>query len=89
MSLTVEEKEKIMEEFKTHPKDTGSPQVQIAVLSRRISNMTEHLKKNKKDHGSKKGLYRMVSRRKKLLEYLRKKSPQEYQKVVEKLGLRG
>lgn len=89
MSVTREEKEKIKEELGRHPKDTGSPEVQIAILTKRIQNLTEHFKKNKKDHGSKKGLYEMISKRKKLLAYLKKTDIERYRKVIEKLGLRG
>lgn len=88
MSITKQEKENIKGEFGVHPRDYGSPEVQIAILSKRISNLTEHLKKHKKDHGSKKGLYEMVSKRKKLVNYLRKKEPERYQNIVKKLGLR-
>lgn len=89
MSLTREEKESLKDGFGKHSRDTGSPEIQIAILSRRINNLTEHLKKNKKDHGSKKGLYEMVSRRKKLVNYLKRKNPESYQKIAKKLGLRG
>jgi len=89
VSITKQEREKIKKELGKHPKDTGSPEIQIALLTKKIENLTEHLKKNKKDHGSKKGLYEMVSRRKKLLDYLRRKDIERYKKIIEKLGLRG
>ena len=88
MSVTAEEKTTIKETFGKHPQDTGSTEVQIATLSTRITNLTEHLKNNKKDHGSKKGLYEMVAQRKKLLDYLKKKDPKSYKNVVQKLKLR-
>ena len=88
MSVTTEEKGEMKEEFRKHPQDTGSTEVQIAALSQRVKNLTEHLKKNKKDHSSKKGLYDMVAQRKKLLDYLEKKSPESYKSIVGKLGLR-
>jgi len=88
VSVTKEEKEKIKEEFGKHPNDTGSPEVQIAILTRKIHNLTEHLKKNKKDNGSKKGLHEMISRRRKLLDYLKRVDVDRYKKIIEKLGLR-
>lgn len=88
MGISTEEKEKIKEEFGRHPQDTGSPEVQIAILTRRINELTEHLKKHKKDNGSKKGLHEMVSRRRKLLDYLKREDIQKYKKILEKLGLR-
>jgi len=88
VGMRTEEKVKIRGEFGRHPQDTGSPEVQIAILTERINNLTEHLKKHKKDNGSKKGLHKMVSRRKKLLDYLKKEDMQKYKNILEKLGLR-
>ena len=88
MSVTKEEKEKIKGQFGKHPQDTGSAEIQIATLSARIKNLTEHLKKNKKDCGSRKGLYAIVSRRKRLLNYLEKEDSESFKNVVEKIGLR-
>lgn len=89
MSISTKRKEEIKGEFGKHPQDTGSIEVQIALLSERINRITEHLKKNKKDEGSKKGLREMVSRRKRMLDYLRKKDIEKYRGIIEKLGLRG
>jgi len=88
VGIGVEEKKRIKEEFGRHSQDSGSSEVQIAILSRRINELTEHLKRHKKDHSSKKGLHEMVSKRRKLLDYLRKEDPEKYQKIIERLGLR-
>jgi small subunit ribosomal protein S15 len=88
VGINIEEKRRIKEEFARHPQDSGSPEVQIAILSRKIDRLTEHLKRYKKDHGSKKGLHEMVSKRRKLLDYLKKEAPEKYQKIIERLGLR-
>ena len=86
--ITVEEKAKIIEEYKMHEGDTGSPEVQIAILSYRIKTLTEHLKNNHKDHHSRRGLLKMVGHRRNLLNYLMKKDINRYRAIVEKLGLR-
>ena len=86
--ITVEEKAKIIEEYKMHEGDTGSPEVQIAILSYRIKTLTEHLKLNKKDFHSKRGMMKMVGHRRNLLNYLLKKDINRYRAIVEKLGLR-
>jgi len=86
--LEEERKQEIIEQFKMHEGDTGSPEVQIALLTERIKYLTEHLKSHKKDYHSQRGLLKMVGRRRGLLNYLRKKSPERYQVVVNKLGLR-
>ena len=86
--ITVEEKAKIIEEYKMHEGDTGSPEVQIAILSYRIKTLTEHLKLNKKDFHSKRGMMKMVGHRRNLLSYLMKKDINRYRAIVEKLGLR-
>ncbi len=83
------QKETIIDEFRTHPKDTGSPEVQIALLTRRIQFLTEHFKSFKKDYHSRRGLLRLVGRRRRLLEYLKSKDITRYRKLVEQLGLRG
>ncbi len=83
-----EEKQQIIDANKVHEKDTGSPEVQIALLTSRIQNLTEHLKKNDKDHHSRRGLLKMVGHRRKLLAYLQKKDIERYRAVIDKLGLR-
>lgn len=83
-----DEKQSIIEANKVHEKDTGSPEVQIALLTSRIQNLTEHLKKNDKDHHSRRGLLKMVGHRRKLLAYLQKKDIERYRAIIEKLGLR-
>ena len=81
-------KQQIIEQYKTHEGDTGSPEVQIAILTYRINTLTEHLKANKKDHHSHRGLLRMVGQRRNLLGYLAKKDINRYRAIIEKLGLR-
>ena len=83
-----EEKAKIILEYATHEGDTGSPEVQIAVLSKRIADLTEHLKSNKNDHHSRRGLLKMVGHRRNLLNYLQKVDIERYRAIVAKLGLR-
>lgn len=83
-----EEKTAIMQEYATHEGDTGSPEVQIAVLTRRINDLTEHLKEHKKDHHSRRGLLKMVGHRRNLLNYLMKKDINRYRAIIEKLGIR-
>ena len=83
------QKETIIDEFKTHPNDTGSPEVQIALLTRRIQYLTEHFKSFKKDFHSRRGLLRLVGRRRRLLDYLKSKDIARYRTLVEQLGLRG
>lgn len=83
------QKETIIDEFKTHPGDTGSPEVQIALLTRRIQYLTEHFKAYKKDYHSRRGLLRMVGRRRRLLEYLKSKDITRYRDLIKRLGLRG
>ena len=79
----------IVEEYKTHASDTGSPEVQVALLTRRIQYLTEHFKIQKKDFHSRRGLLRLVGRRRRLLEYLKAKDITRYRQLVERLGLRG
>lgn len=88
MVMTPERKSTIIEDFKMHPSDTGSPEVQIALLSERITYLTEHFKSHKKDHHSRRGLLKLVGQRRQLLNYLKKKSMDRYNTVVERLGLR-
>lgn len=83
-----EQKQAIINEYKTHEGDTGSPEVQIAILTYRINHLTEHLKINKKDHHSRRGLLQMVGHRRNLLNYLMKKDIERYRTVIEKLGIR-
>jgi small subunit ribosomal protein S15 len=86
--LTKQEKEKIIDEFETHQRDTGSPEVQIAILTRRINDLTEHLKTHKKDHASRRGLLKMVGTRSALLKYVSNKDVKRYQNIISRLGLR-
>ncbi len=83
------QKTTIIDEFRTHPGDTGSPEVQVALLTRRIQYLTEHFKSYKKDYHSRRGLLRLVGRRRRLLEYLKAKDITRYRKLVDQLGLRG
>lgn len=86
--MLANEKTEIMQQYATHEGDTGSPEVQIAVLTRRINDLTEHLREHQKDHHSRRGLLKMVGRRRGLLNYLMKKDIMRYRAIVEKLGLR-
>lgn len=88
MSLTVEQKAEILKEFGRGENDTGSPEVQIALLTKNLAELQSHFKAHKKDHHSRRGLLRMVSQRRKLLDYLKKKDQNRYLAVVEKLGIR-
>ena len=88
MSLTAERKTEIVKSFATKDGDTGSPEVQIALLSGRIGYLTEHLNVHKKDHHSRRGLLMMVGRRRKLLDYLKSKDVARYKQVIERLGIR-
>jgi small subunit ribosomal protein S15 len=78
----------VISKFRVHKTDTGSPEVQVAILSRRIAELTEHFKTHKKDHHSRRGLLLMVSRRKSLLGYLRSRSPERYKTLITSLGIR-
>ena len=84
----VEHKEEIIREHQTHEGDTGSPEVQVAVLTRRIGHLTEHLREHKHDYHSRRGLLKMVGRRRRLLKYLQKKDVERYRALIAKLGLR-
>jgi len=86
--LNPEAKKEIIEHFKLHEKDTGSPEVQVAILSNRISYLTDHFKTHKKDHHSRRGLLKLVGQRRRLLNYLRKTDFERYQNVIKELGLR-
>jgi len=88
MALDKEKKEKLIKKFGLKSEDTGSPEVQIALLSERMKELAEHLKIHKKDNHSRRGLISMVSRRRKLLDYLKKASQERYKKIIEKLGLK-
>jgi small subunit ribosomal protein S15 len=81
-------KAELIEQFRTHTKDTGSPEVQIALLSERISYLTSHLKSHAKDHSSRRGLIMMVNKRRRLLDYLNRRDPDRYREIVERLSLR-
>lgn len=86
--MTPDRKKSIIDDFKVHPSDTGSPEVQIALLSERITYLTEHFKTHQKDHHSRRGLLKLVGQRRQLLNYLKKKNIDRYNTVVERLGLR-
>jgi small subunit ribosomal protein S15 len=88
MAITKERKNELINEFKTHESDTGSPEVQIAVLTEEINTLNEHLRTHKKDHHSRRGLLKMVGKRRNLLTYLRNKYVQRYRELINKLGLR-
>jgi len=86
--LTKDKKQEIISGFKLHETDTGSPEVQIAILTQRINELTEHLRTHKKDHHSRRGLLKMVGHRRRLLNYLRDNDIERYRTVIERLGLR-
>ena len=86
--LAREKKASVISRYRIHSKDTGSPEVQIAVLSERIGELTEHFKTHKKDHASRRGLLMMVSRRRRLLDYLKSYDPERYKDVIQRLGIR-
>lgn len=88
MTLTKEVKQSIINEYKIHENDTGSPEVQIAILTKRINRLTEHLKQHKKDYHSRRGLLKMVGKRRALLNYLKEKDLDRYKNLIEKLELR-
>ncbi|SHI71175.1 small subunit ribosomal protein S15 [Dethiosulfatibacter aminovorans DSM 17477] len=88
MALTKEEKQSIIEEYRLSETDTGSPEVQIAILTNQINQLTEHLKVNKKDHHSRRGLLKMVGKRRGLLNYLISKDIERYRSIISRLGLR-
>ena len=88
MTLNRENKSELIESFRTHDSDTGSPEVQIAILTRRIEYLTEHFKIHAKDHHSRQGLLKMVGKRRRLLDYLKRKDFGRYREIIGKLGLR-
>ena len=88
MSLSKEDKQRVIEKYKLHDKDTGSAEVQIAILSGRIEALTEHFKEHKKDHHSRRGLLKLVGKRRGLLDYLKKYEVDRYRSIISELGLR-
>ena len=88
MSITAQRKQEVIKEYETAANDTGSPEVQVAVLSERINNLTGHFKDHKHDHHSRRGLLIMVGRRRRLLDYLKRKDEKRYTTLIKKLGLR-
>ena len=88
MALNTDQKQIIIEDYKTHATDTGSPEVQVALLTKRINDLTEHFKVHSKDYHSRRGLMIMVSQRRRLLDYLKRKDKSRYAKLIERLGLR-
>ena len=88
MSISAEQKETVVSEYQRAPKDTGSPEVQVALLSARIQDLTDHFKVHVHDHHSRQGLLRMVNRRRKLLDYLKEKGIDRYRTLIERVGLR-
>ena len=88
MSITAERKQEVIQEYKTGEADTGSPEVQVAILSERIRNLTDHLQTHKKDFHSRRGLLVMVGQRRSLLDYLKRKNVGRYEQLIQRLGLR-
>jgi small subunit ribosomal protein S15 len=88
MPLDVERKKTVIEQFRTHDGDTGSPEVQIALITERVNSLTEHFKQHAKDHHSRRGLLMLIGKRRGLLEYLRRTDPERYRTITEKLGIR-
>lgn len=88
MALTQERKQQLIDEYKVHDTDTGSPEVQVAILTENIVNLTNHLRDHKKDHHSRRGLLKMVGQRRKLLAYLKNKDVKRYSELIARLGLR-
>jgi small subunit ribosomal protein S15 len=88
MALEKTQKKTVIEKFKTHQKDTGSTPVQVAILTERINSLTEHFKTHKKDHHSRQGLLKLVNKRRRLLEYLKREDKSEYENIIKKLDLR-
>lgn len=89
MSLTQEQKQEIINKYQIHETDTGSSPVQIALLTERINRLTEHLKNNRKDFASRRGLMKLIGKRKGLLDYLKRENPQQYQQLIQQLNIRG
>ena len=88
MPLTIDRKKSLIEQFRTHDGDTGSPEVQIALLTERINGLTDHFKLHAKDHHSRRGLLMLIGKRRSLIEYLRQKDTPRYKAIIEKLGIR-
>jgi small subunit ribosomal protein S15 len=88
MSITQDDKHSLIEQYKIHDSDTGSPEVQVAILTRRITNLTEHFKTHKKDHHSRRGLLKLVGQRRSLLNYVKSKNVNRYRSLIKSLGLR-
>jgi small subunit ribosomal protein S15 len=88
MPLTLDRKKSLIEQFRVHEGDTGSPEVQIALLTERINSLTEHFKRHAKDHHSRRGLLMLIGKRRGLLEYLKNNNAERYRTVIEKLGIR-
>jgi len=88
MSITRDDKHNLIEQYKTHDSDTGSPEVQVAILTRRITNLTEHFKTHKKDHHSRRGLLKLVGKRRSLLNYVKSRNVNRYRSLIQSLGLR-
>lgn len=88
MSITAERKAELIKEYETKPGDTGSPEVQVAILTERISNLTGHLQTHAKDHHSRRGLLQMVGLRRRLLDYVKRKDEQRYRTLIERVGVR-
>jgi small subunit ribosomal protein S15 len=88
MALAAEAKQQVIGKYKVHGTDTGSPEVQVALLSQRILQLTDHFKTHKKDHSSRRGLLLMVAQRRRLLDYLKKHSPDRYRNLIQSLGIR-
>ncbi|MBM3811442.1 MAG: 30S ribosomal protein S15 [Acidimicrobiia bacterium] len=88
MALAAEVKKQVVSDYRTHKSDSGSPEVQVALLSHRIQQLTDHFKAHKKDHHSRRGLLLMVARRRRLLNYLKRTSPERYKSLIDRLGLR-
>jgi small subunit ribosomal protein S15 len=89
MTLTKERKQEIISEFQVHETDTGSSDLQVAVLTARIERLSQHLQQHKKDYASRRGLMKLIGQRKRLLKYIRRKDPQHYQQLIQRLGIRG
>lgn len=88
MSLSAERKDRVIKEYQREPNDTGSPEVQVALISERISVLSNHFQEHKQDHHSRQGLLKLVGQRRKLLDYLKRKNPERYSNLISRLGLR-
>jgi small subunit ribosomal protein S15 len=88
MPLAIEKKKTLIQQYRVHDGDTGSPEVQIALLTERVNSLTEHFKQHTKDHHSRRGLLMLIGKRRGLIEYLRKKDTERYRAIIEKLGIR-